>query len=269
MPQDEQLALTGDTVQESADFEEHSLIIPATLPMDPEATGEAVGLFVVMKSYGKRAHASVESYCERTGWGPDRVRTWQDHLQKIKWMTLLQEGRPPRKGEKTGTPRLWWMNWTKGEAPPLDAFMHAPRVGVLPGLGKHQGTENTHPKQGLSSNSRVSRIKTAGAVVHPQQTELWHGLQAIWLKKFPQDPLKWPDPKNPVTAITGFQKKLGALIDTFGVEGTLSRWTNLVNDGFNRPSLRVFLADAERYTQARSSKGQGSYMGQPTRDFEG
>lgn len=270
MPPGEQLDLGQYQIHETADFDEHQVIIPATLPMDPEATGEDVGLFTIMKSFGKRAHAGLQAYCERTGWGVDRVRTWQDHLVKIQWMTLLQEGKPPAKGEAVGTPRLWWMNWTKGEAPPLSAFMHAPRVGVLPALANSQPRQNTHPKQGLSSNSRVSRIKTADAVVHPQQTELWHGMQAIWLKKFPQQPLAWPNPKNKITAIAGFQQKLGDLIDAFTVPGALERWGNLVNDNYNRPSLRVFLADAEKFTQAARSGRGGAYIAvTKTGDFEG
>lgn len=115
--------------------------------------------------------------------------------------------------------------------------------------------------------SEVNR--TAGAVKHPQQDELWNGMKDVWAKKFPGEVLQWPDPKNPVTAIQKFQQKLGALIDTFTVEGTLARWSNLVNDGFNRPSLRVFLADAEKFTQARN-QGRGNYNAvSHTRDFEG
>lgn len=239
---------------ESVDFDEHSVQVPMPLILDPEVDGGALATYTIMKSFGKRAEASLGAYAERLGWSTDTVRRWQKALVKTGWIVLLREG-------KDTTPRLWWMAKSKAEPPPLGAFINAP-------LEKNHPPQKRDPKQGLSKGLQVSSIKeqeqhTPPKTVntHPEQDQTWLDLKAVWTKKHPSAaPLSWP-----AKTMRNWQVLLTAELLRLGREELVRRWSNMVNDPWVQASLRAFIQDTDKWHTARTQgASNGRAYQQPT-----
>lgn len=132
---------------EISDFEEHTIHVPLPLILEIGMPGEAMAVYMVMKSFGKRAEASLEAYAERLGWSIPTTRKWQNFLVGAAWIVLLREG-------KNTNPRLWWICKSKGEQPPLNYL-------ILRTLAKNEDVENSDTKQSLSREVKVSSKEPA------------------------------------------------------------------------------------------------------------
>lgn len=172
----DQLPLAELDIPQLCDYADEDLIkVPINMTLDEDMPGEAIGLWVVMKSFGKRASASIRAYAERTGWHPETLKKWQTVIEAAGWMTLLREG----KGGTTenSVPRLWWMSKYKGEKPPLGAFLTPPPVKVLP-------SKNTPPKQrGLKVHKGPSiNTPTASPWMSTDGKRWGDFVEAYWLE---------------------------------------------------------------------------------------
>lgn len=252
----DQLNLGELELGEICDWDEHEVHVPMNLTIDDAVPGEAKAVYLIMKSVGKRAEASLETYARKLVWTPDTVKKWQKILVTEGWMVLAREG-------KGTTPRLWWMAKYKGEKPPLGVLINAP-------LQKSRPLEKATPKQGASSKQSVSNTHTADAVnvKHPDQDKFWVKANEIWLGKHPGKPLEWPGPRSAVP-IANFHKKLTACLNRWGWEQLTVMWGNCVNDRFVMASLRVFFADPEKYSGARQDKGGAYHQVEVGSDFKG
>ncbi len=146
-----QLDLGEGAIFETVDFEDHLIFVPVELTMDKEVDLKALGAWVIMKSFGKRADASLGAYAERAHCEAKTFRAYQRELEKAGWITLLREGKQGGE-ENKGNPRLWWMSKVKKEAPPLGAFLGGGGSQKTAPSQKTDPSEKRDPKQGLSSN---------------------------------------------------------------------------------------------------------------------
>lgn len=239
---------------ECVDFDEHSVQVPMPLILDQQVDGGALATYTVMKSFGKRAEASLGAYGERLGWSTDTVRKWQKALVKSKWIVLLREG-------KDTTPRLWWMAKSKGEQPPLGAFLNAP-------LEKNHPPKKHDPKQGLSKGLQVSSIKEQEqhtplktVNTHPEQDQTWVDLKAIWKEKHPSAAeLPWP-----ARTTRGWQALFTSQLERLGGVELIRLWRNLVFDDFATADLVAFMRNPDKWqTSRKKGAPNGRAYQQPT-----
>ncbi len=139
----------AENPQEGIRFKEREFGIPVELCRDPDVPGEAIALYVVMRSFGPFAEAKVSSYATRLSWTDAKVRKYQKVLEKAKWIKLLREGRrysetilasgQRPKSVKAYLCRLWWMCANKNEEVPQGV-----ELGVTKTITPHQLRQLAH-----------------------------------------------------------------------------------------------------------------------------
>lgn len=156
----DQLHLGEGDLGEQVDFEDHEVKTPMNLYLDKDVPVDAAGAYAVMKSFGKRAQASLKAMADRAGCSIDTFRKLQKVLQNTAWIVLMREG-------KDQEPRLWWMCKVKGEQPPLGAMFKtgsekaAPPKAASRSLG---GVKKHDPKQsGLEKLEGLDKTPAAKA----------------------------------------------------------------------------------------------------------
>ena len=102
--------------KEAVSFNDNIVITPVELCRDREVDGDAIACFAIMKSFGPRAEAKVETYAARARWPVARIRKAQKTLLDAKWIILLREGQ--RIDKDTYITRLWYMCRFKGQEAP-------------------------------------------------------------------------------------------------------------------------------------------------------
>lgn len=183
----DQLHLGEGDLGEQVDFEDHEVKTPMNLYLDKDVSLDAKGAFAIMKSFGKRANASLKAYSERAGCTVDTFRKLQKVLQNTAWVVLLREG-------KDQEPRLWWMCKVKGEQPPLSAMFNTgsgPTGGGAgatkkPAPGSLGGVAKRDPKQGSSRVSEVSDKEPAAKAAPFKAADgtLWQDLVDLYVIAF-------------------------------------------------------------------------------------
>lgn len=263
---EDQLSLGGEGAlyfgPESSDHLPNPIYVPPGMAEDPDVNLKDIGAFVIMKSFGRRAEASLEAYAERGGCDLDTFRGYQKRLVRAGWITLLREGRPGKKGE-FGQPRRWWLCTTKKEAPPLWAFdtektLPSTNRGISQSLGVLENQENPHPKQKLSKGSKLSSIKDneapkGASKKHPDEKIFWDNAKASWekymLTQATKVPFVWP-------AVANFQARLTKAIEAYSAVTLAQLWSNyLLSSWPTSKSLLNFLVDPAKYTRINRSFG--------------
>lgn len=273
----------GDQIQEpcAVDFEPNPVIVPPGLPGDPKVDVKDLGAWVIMKSFGARAEASLEAYCAKAKCTPDTFRVYQRNLVKAGWMTLIREGRPGKPGEQ-GAPRLWWMSRVKGEAPPLGVFGEGGKKPDPNRGGIFQPLEKPDPKQGVlvvkkvSSKTHAARDKAPWAAADGTG---WQALVDDYAQAFAVAK------KNPVATATMIPADFAQLKRLAGTKGFTRaefqrRLANMgLHDFHARQEFalsyfctrwREFSDDAEGIKRARGGGRGGRYMAvEKVEDFHG
>ena len=273
----------GEHVQEpcAVDFEPNPVIVPPGLPDDPDLDVKDMGAWVIMKSFGARANASLEAYCAKAKCTPGTFRAYQRNLVKAGWMTLVLEGRPGQPGEG-GTARLWWMSRVKGEAPPLGVFGEGMEKPDPNRGGIFQPLEKPDPKQGVKVVKKVSSKTNAAREKAPWAAADGTGWQALiddYVQAFAVAK------KNPIATPTLLpadfaQLKRLAGGKTFTRAEFKRRLANMgLHDFHARQEFALsffctrwaqFADDAEEIKRARGGRRGGAYMPvEKVEDFHG
>lgn len=125
-------------VTEQVNFDDKVVIVPVELARDRELDGDCLAVFMVMKSFGPRAEAKVETLAARLDWPVARVKRAQARLLQARWIILLREGACVSKSQGIYKPRLWWCCRVKGESAPQGAEVGGTKIGTPTNRDPHQ-----------------------------------------------------------------------------------------------------------------------------------
>lgn len=151
-------------MKETINFDDNIAIVPVELARDEQVPGEAIAVFAVMKSFGPRAEAKVETFATRLKWSVAKVRKYQGILEKAGWIVLVREGAKVSQGSYL--PRLWWMARVKGQQPPQELGVGVTKTETPTKYGsrkvgglKSRGPKNRNPEavEGSSNSRRSSK----------------------------------------------------------------------------------------------------------------
>jgi hypothetical protein len=144
--------------QVSFDDSKHFSAVPRALFEDRRMGGDEFAVYAVMKSFGPRAEAKVETLAARLRWPAARVRSAQRSLEKAGWLVLVREGKRLKKD--IYLPRLWWVRWSKDEVAPQPEEVGVTNLGPPTSVTHEKGLRKKAPlKVGSPKNGGAETDK--------------------------------------------------------------------------------------------------------------
>jgi hypothetical protein len=231
--------------QEGIRFKEREFGTPVDLCRDDQVPGEAIALYVVMRSFGPFAEAKVSSYAGRLRWSDAKVRKYQKLLEKAKWIKLVREGkhfsetilRPGAKAQvnEKYLCRLWWMCAYKDEVVPQGI-----ETGVIKTITPH-GLRNSRTmkmRDPENRNPKALKVPQALKDIHSEREEPKPALSRISNQDLP----KTLDQLNQLRLKAG----LSLIADHPRVRQHLAKALKLYGESI-LPSYRKYIGSGDRY----------------------